>query len=119
MKKRILLFTAVAGIAIISLTSSDSGAGHGSGFDCTGAETANSNGAGCSKTGSSCHSTAATAGIQVVLALDSAGTAITHYTPGVTYTLKITGTNTTSATLPKFGFQAACIKGSTAAGTPV
>ncbi len=125
MKKRALLFTAVIGIGYLSLTSSTSGAGIGSGYNCTGSETGLGNAAGCASSGSGCHSTTVTAGITTLVELDSAGVttstsgATGHYKPGFTYTVKITGTNTTSATLPKFGFQASCIKGSTAVTTPV
>ena len=61
-----------------------------------------------------------------MLELDSAGVTTSttasgagHYKPGVTYTVKITGTNTTGSTLPKFGFQVAATKGATAATSPV
>jgi hypothetical protein len=117
MKKRILLFTAVAGMATFMMTSGTNGAGNGKGYDCTGAETGLGNVSGCSASG--CHGTTATTGITVAMELDSAGVATTHYVPGHTYTVKITGTNTTSNSLPIFGFQVSCIKGSTTLDTPV
>jgi hypothetical protein len=117
MKKRILLFAAIGGIAVITMTSGQTGAGAESGFNCTGAETGSGNSAGCSQ-GGTCHSAGATAGITVSLELDSAGSPITHYAAGVTYSVKIKGTNTTTNTLPKFGFQVTCIKGSVAVSAP-
>jgi hypothetical protein len=118
MKKKFLLLPIVAGFAYITLTSSSSGAAHTSGYDVTGAETGLSNPTGCYANGS-CHSSAATTGITVALELDSSGVATTHYKGGMSYTVKITGTNTTTNNLPKFGFQVACIKGSTPQTTPV
>ncbi len=127
MKKRILLFTAIAGISYLMVTSYTSGAGSHQ-YDCSGADVNSGSGNpnGCS-TGSGCHGTTApTTGITVVLELDSAGvttsstaTGTGHYKPGVTYTVKITGTNTTTNNLPKFGFQVAATMGATAATLPV
>ena len=84
------------------------------GYDCTGAETGLGNPTGCT-----CHSNSATSGIAVTLELDSAGVPTTHYKGGMTYTVKIKGTNNTSNSLPLFGFQVGCIQGSTAKTTPV
>ncbi len=124
MKKRILLFTAVAGIGYLMFSSHSAGpAAHQ--YDCSGADvnTASGNPAGCSS-GGGCHSSAATAGIGVVIELDSAGVVASstasgtgHYKPGFTYQVKITGTNTTSSSLPKWGFQVAATKGATASST--
>ncbi len=121
MKKQILLFTGIAGIAIVTLTSGQNGAGSESGYNCTGSETGLGNAKGCASTGASCHGTAGapTAGITLSIELDSAGVPTTHYKGGKTYTVKITGTNTTSNTLPKFGFQISCIKGTDSVTTPV
>ena len=127
MKKKILLFTAVAGIGYLMFSSYVAGpASHA--YDCSGADVNSGSGnpTGCSVSGSGCHSSSATAGITVVLELDSAGvttsstaTGTGHYTPGVTYTVTLTGTNTTANNLPKFGFQVAATKGATAAASPV
>jgi hypothetical protein len=67
--------------------------------------------------GYGCHSPVATAGVAVSLILDSAGTIVTRYTPGLTYRLKVTGINTVSATLPRFGFQLSAYIGTGAAAT--
>ena len=119
MKKRILRFTAIAGMATAMLTSGKNGAAFEKGYDNTGAETALGNFAGCGASGVSCHGTASTAGITTVIELDSAGVATTHYKAGMTYTVKISGTNTTSNSLTTFGFQVSCIKGTAAVATPV
>ena len=127
MKKRILLFTTVAAMGYLIFTSYATGPGiHG--YDCTGAETGSGNPTGCSATGVACHGSVGspTTGITVTLELDSAGvttsstaTGTGHYKPGFTYTVKITGVNTTTNTLPKFGFQVCAIKGSTAVVSPI
>ena len=126
MKKKILLFTLVAGLGALTISSYSGGAGN-SGYDCSGADVNSGSGnpTGCS-TGGGCHASAATAGITFVIELDSAGVTTSstalgtgHYIPGFTYTVKITGTNTTSSTLPKWGFQVAATKGATAATAPV
>lgn len=117
MKTRSLLiaFTAIACYVVFS-SYMEGAATHG-GWVCTGAETDQQNPKGCS-TGSGCHSTAATPGIHVALELDSMGVPVTHYVGGGTYTVKITGVNTTTSTLPKFGFQIACIVDTVSAVTP-
>jgi hypothetical protein len=118
MKKRILLFSIAAGmITITTLTSSRNGAGSGSHFNATGSETGLGNINGCKASG--CHGTAASTGITVSIELDSAGIPRHYYTPGITYIVKITGTNTTANLLPNFGFQMSCIKGATAMPIPL
>jgi hypothetical protein len=88
-----------------------------SGWDCSGAESGLSNPTGCNASGG-CHSSSATAGITVVLELDSAGIPVNGYRGGKTYTVRLSGTNTTSSSLPAFGFQVAAILGSTEQVTP-
>ncbi len=113
MKKSTIIFllAAVAGSFIISAYHSGAGS---NGYDCTGAETGLGNPAGCT---AGCHT--ASTSITVAIELDSAGVATTHYTGGMAYTVKITGTNTSTTSLPKFGFQLGSIKGSVAVTTPV
>ncbi len=115
MKKNALLFFAALAVGYVTLTAYHAGAGN-SGWDCTGAETGLSNPTGCK--GSGCHASSTTANIGVTLELDSAGVATTRYVAGMNYTVKITGTNNGSTSLPKFGFQIGCITGSTAQATP-
>jgi len=117
MKKQILLFTVVAGMAAIVLTSGKNGAGFQKGYNSTGSETGLGNLNGCNATG--CHGTTASTDITLSVELDSAGVPQNYYTPGGLYTIKLTGTNTSSTTYPKYGFQLSAIKGSTSVVTPV
>ncbi len=82
------------------------------GYDCTGAETGLGNPTGCS-----CHGSAVT-GIGVTIELDSVGVPTTHYVGGMSYTVKISGINNTTTSLPKFGFQLGSILGTAAMTTP-
>ncbi|HET6225313.1 MAG TPA: T9SS type A sorting domain-containing protein [Bacteroidia bacterium] len=79
----------------------------------TGAETGLGNSAGC---GQGCHTSATTTTINIEL--DSAGVPVTRYVGGKSYTVKLTGKNTSTTSLPEFGFQIGCIVGSTAVTTP-
>jgi hypothetical protein len=123
MKKRIILLSAVAGIGYLTLSSYQAGPAT-QGWNCTGADinTGAGNPTGCVRSG--CHGTAVNTGITVAIELDSAGVVtsstamgVGHYVPGFTYTVKITGTNTTAYPLPYFGFQGSCTKGATAAAS--
>ena len=113
---RNLLILAVMAASSFFLCSYQGGAATVGGWDCTGAESGLQNPTGCSNGG--CHGNTATTGITVTLEIDSAGAPVTAYKAGLTYTIKLTGTNTTSANLPKFGFQVASIAGSAAQVTP-
>ena len=121
MKKRILLFTAVAGITSLGISSYHSGAAN-NGYDCTGAEAAGTgafvNSTGCNFSGSGCHATAATTGIIIGIELDSAGVATTHYKGGATYTVKITGDGTATSN-SRYGFQLSALKDSVSTTTNV
>ena len=107
MKKKLLLLLPFAGIlAYIGLCSYSGGAAISGGIDGTGAS-----GAG----GCSCHTHATTT--TVALELDTIGGGVrTQYIAGGHYTVKITGTNTSTTSLPDFGFQVAVVK-LTGAGT--
>ncbi len=113
-KKGIYVSFLVAAISLI-LSSHSHGPGL-QGYDCTGSELTN-NQIGCFYQ-SPCHGSAPTATINVSLELDSSGTPVTSYVAGKTYTIKLTGVNTSNSTLGHFGFQITCIKGTTAQGTP-
>jgi hypothetical protein len=112
MLKKIIVLLSVSAISVLALSSYHSGAA-ASGYDCTGGESAGvgnfANPTGC--TTGSCHGSAATSTVTVAIELDSAGVPTTHYKGGMTYTVKITGNNGTGTTLPKCGFQLACLKG--------
>ena len=80
----------------------------------------NINGYGANRTGShgstvgcgSCHGSA-NSSVGISVELDSAGTPVTSYKPGMTYTLKVTGVNNTSATnLAGYGGQLSIVSGS-------
>jgi Secretion system C-terminal sorting domain/Bacterial Ig-like domain (group 2) len=103
MKKGLILLPLAAVIMYYVLSSSSSGPSL-NGTGATGV-------AGCS-----CHSPSHSTGIAVTITLDSAGIPITSYTPGNTYTVKITGTNNSYAGLGHFGFQMTAVKAS-GAGT--
>ncbi len=104
MKKRILLFTAVASIIGITLTSESSGPARNIAGNRTGAK-----GSSTTCGGSGCHGGTSTA-TMVTITVDSGTTAVTRYVPGHAYTVKIHGTNTNSN--PKFGFEFASVSGS-------
>ncbi len=104
MKKKIILFPFIAAILYVTLSSNATGPGHTSGRDATGAIGA----AGC--TGAGCHSATANTGIQLNVEIDSAGTPVTSYYAGQTYSITITGVNNTTNVLPKFGFQMEVVK---------
>ncbi len=101
MKKKILL-SVIAGIGIfVTLTSDSSGPGAN--------RTGSKGGAiGCG----TCHGSSATTGVGIAFILDSAGTPVTRYKAGMSYTLKMIGTNTTTLILPKFGMQLSMVSGS-------
>ena len=105
-KKRILLLTLIAGFAFIILTGNSGGGAMIAHVD----GTMSTGGYGCT-----CHNydTSTTVSVE----LDSAGVPVTSYMPGLSYTLKVTGTNTSvTLNLPKFGFQVTVVK-SAGAGT--
>jgi hypothetical protein len=117
MKKTTFVYVLASGLMFLMITGYKTGAGtHG--WDCTGAETGLGNPAGCAS-GAGCHATTATSTIAVSLELDSAGVPTTHYSGGMTYTVKLSGVNNGTTVLPKYGLQIGAIKGSVAVTTPV
>ena len=109
MKKRILLTTLVAGLIYVTFTSESGGpAFYGStgGGNRTGALASVTNCSG-SVGAVSCHGSGTST--TVTITVDSGTTSVTHYKPGVTYKVKVHGTNT--ASLPKFGFEFAAVSG--------
>ena len=106
MKKRALLIPVFGIFAYLTLSSDSNGPGGNK----TGSHGA---GAGCG----SCHGNSATSGVTVTFELDSAGTPVTRYKPGMLYTLKMIGTNTTTNSLPKYGTQLSVVKGSGTSST--
>lgn len=111
MKKKYVLFLAACGIASLTLSSYDSNLySHvGNRTGSTGSNT------GCA----TCHGSSASSSTSVTVDMLQNGSTVTTYTPGQTYQVKISGTNTGSSH-PKFGFQATVVETSntsTAAGT--
>jgi hypothetical protein len=110
MKKGILLITIIAGIGLYSFVNGPGA----NGYDCTGAETGLGNPTGCATGPTGCHNTIANPDVELSLKIDSAGAPISFYTPGVVYTLTVTGKNHIEGShLPKFGFQVGVIRGIT------
>lgn len=110
MKKKLLLLPLLSGLIYIVGSSYSSGPASTGSIDGCGATTTG----GCSG-GGSCHT--ANTSTTVTMELDTVGgAAVTNYVPGGSYTIKITGVNTSTAALPRFGFQLSSVK-STGAGT--
>ncbi len=101
MKKKFLLLPLVGAFVYLTMSSSDTGynqnrtGSHGGQVGC-----------------GTCHGSSATTGVTVTVELDSAGTPVTRYKPGIAYTIKLKGTNTTSNTLPQFGMELSVVSGS-------
>ena len=105
MKKKCILFPVACVLLYVLLSSYSSGPGAVGGYERTGAGSTT----GCG--GGGCHSTGATASTTVTVTLLSSGTPVTKYTPGGSYTIQLSGTQTSgSFSLPRFGFQVSAIK---------
>jgi len=89
MKKKFILFPIATILFYFSLSSMSSGPGSDL----------------YPSSGCSCHSPSASASTTVSLQLLKAGTPVTTYVAGQSYTIRITGTNTGATSLPMFGFQ--------------
>jgi len=106
MKKKILLFTAVIGIACLTFSSYTEGPAAGSPpLNRTGAQASSTT---CGDLSTGCHGGTSSA-TTVTITVDSGTTSVTHYVPGKVYTIKIHGTNTSSN--PNFGFEFASVSG--------
>jgi hypothetical protein len=103
MKKRIILLSATALVAFFTLSSYQNGPAAAAGLNLTGAK-----GSGTTCGGGGCHG-GTSANTTVSIVVDSAGVPVTHYRAGSTYTVNITGSNTSHN--PKFGFQFASVSG--------
>jgi hypothetical protein len=115
MNKKLFLLPVVAGALCLTLSSYNSGYTS----NATGSDGLTGSSVGCGA-GTGCHSTTATTGImgiQTFVVLDSAGTFVTRYKPGVTYKLWLIGLNSTGVSLPKFGFQLSAVKGTGTSAT--
>lgn len=110
MKHKITLLTFSAFVAVL-LCSYRPGPAHDAGANCTG-----SDGGTTACGGAGCHTSSLSSSLGTTLEFDSAGTPVTSYVPGGSYTVKITATNGTGSTLPKFGFQLVSITAGSAGG---
>jgi hypothetical protein len=102
MKIKVLLFLVFTAFLSLIISSYREGPAYYAGYDCTGATGSR---IGCG--GGGCHGT--TSSNSVTIELDSAGIAVQSYYPGVAYTVTISATNGTGATLSHFGFQMASV----------
>jgi uncharacterized protein YjdB len=103
MKKKFILLPLVGALLYVVLSSYSEGPAYTAGYDRTGATGT----VGC---GTGCHATSATPATNVTVTLLSGGTPVTTYTPGASYTVQISGLNTSSNILPRFGFQVSVVK---------
>ena len=104
MKKKFILIPFIGVLLYVLLSSYSEGPAITAGIEGTGA----TGSAGCS-----CHNASSTSSTTVSIQLLSGGTPVTTYVPGNTYTIQITGTQTSSSlTLPRFGFQLMVVKSS-------
>ncbi len=100
MKKKFILLPLVGLLIYTVLTGYSAGPGL-SGVEGTGATGT----AGCS-----CHNSSATSSLTTTIQLLSGGTPVTTYTPGASYTIRITASNSTGSFLPGFGYQVSVVK---------
>jgi hypothetical protein len=102
MKKTSIVLFLFGTLCYVTLSGNAAGPGSINSVEGTG-------GAGCN-----CHSVSATTTTGVSLQLLSSATPVTTYTPGASYTIRVTGTNTSSSlVLPRFGYQVVAVKTST------
>ncbi len=108
MKKKVILLPFVGLLFCLVLSGYRSGPGLVGGIEGTGAS---------GLPGCSCHNATATPAIAVTIQLLSGGSPVTYYFGGDSYTVRISGLQTSSAlSLPKFGFQLAAVKSLTSIG---
>ena len=104
MKKKFILIPFLGAFLYVLLSSYSEGPAITAGIEGTGA----TGSAGCS-----CHNASSSSSTSVSIQLLSGSTPVTTYVPGNTYTIQITGTQTSSSlTLPRFGFQLMVVKSS-------
>ncbi len=103
MKKKSILFTAVAGMIYLGTTSYHGGAAADGSLNRTGADGTTAN---CA--GSSCHTGTAPAPTAKIHVDSAGGVPVTKYTPGKTYTIRVVGKH---AVNDEFGFQFAAVSG--------
>lgn len=114
MYKKLTIFIITLLFGGFVLSSYEHGPAYEAGLNRTG-----STGGAANCSGSGCHSPNDPSTIVAVQVKDASGTAVTHYAPGSTYTVTISGHNTTTEELKEFGFQVSAVKttAATQAGT--
>lgn len=111
MKKSFILLPIVCIGAYLLTTGYSAGPGS-SGIERTGAS-----GTGTTCGGAGCHVAIAPAGIVTTVTLMSGATAVTSYTPGASYTIRVSANNPTANVWPRFGYQVSARHASGNAGT--
>jgi uncharacterized protein YjdB len=111
MKKKFILLSLIGGFCYVVLSGNASGPALMSGVDGTGAS-------GAASCNGVCHtSTAGTSIVTAVQLIDASTMGVaTAYTPGGSYFIRVSANNTSSSTtalLPRFGFQVSAVKTST------
>lgn len=114
MKRKLLVLPLTAAIGALALSSYSTGPWQNNSLNRTGSAGAGT--ANCS--GGGCHGANSTNTTVTITVTDAGGNAITSYTPGATYTVNISGRNTSALT--RFGLQSTVVQAaatSTQAGT--
>lgn len=104
MKKKILLFSLIAGMGYLGLSSYQAGPAANN-QNCTGAKASPTN---CSNSGT-CHGGTAASTVATIRVDSVGGVAVSKYVAGMTYTVTVTGSSTVNS---KFGFQYTAVSGS-------
>jgi trimeric autotransporter adhesin len=113
MKKSFILLPIVcAAVYIIT-------AGHSTGPGFSGIERTGASGTGTTCGGSGCHISIMPTGIVPTVSLLSGTTPVTTYTGGGSYTIRVSATNPTSTSWPRFGYQVSACAGTTSVGSMV
>ena len=112
MKKSFILLPIICLGAYVLMTSNAAGPGLASLEERTGVFGA----ANCS--GGGCHiSISSSTGLSATVSLMSGSSTVTSYTPGSSYTIRISATNLSTSTLPRFGYQVSARHSTGNAGT--
>ncbi|MGN6569411.1 MAG: choice-of-anchor V domain-containing protein [Flavipsychrobacter sp.] len=103
--KRVIVFTSIALIGYLSLSSYTYGPAAQANLDLTGAAGGSAN---CNTGG--CHANNSSSTQDTIYVIDkTTGMPVTQYTPGTVYTVRLSGTNSNTA-LTHFGFQLSAVK---------
>ncbi|PQJ11414.1 hypothetical protein CJD36_006320 [Flavipsychrobacter stenotrophus] len=110
MKRNLLVIALTSCFGILIFSSYEHGPAYEGGLNRTGSQ-----GGAANCAGSGCHGVNAPTTIVEVKVYNSAGVAVSQYSPGANYTVAITGNNTAAGiTLDEFGFQVSAVLNSSA-----